>query len=446
VESEQEITCRIKRRRKLMALHRRIGTTAKTLTGPALKRAAAVAVAAVAASLAVGSGSALAATSAPHAAAASPVIWGTLDTQAGTAAAEDKAGVTMAMLELNWSSFEPANGKISASYVATVKSELAAYQAAGMKVTLGLGMHYTPSWVFSLANSRYTDQDGATSTEADFVFSQAVRQAAATYLSLVNASLPLTSFWAIRLTSGGDPEMLYPGGGSYWAFSNAALTGNGLPAGLAPNPDPSWRPGRTGLTQAQTDKWVTWYIGGLANVTTWQMTTLAKLGFTGYYQTITPGSGTRPDELARTEQASLPNDGTTGVGAIWDRYYAMLYNKTNIIAYISSVGDLSGNDDSCAAPDDTTALTSPTMDSWSATRWISRIAVADNLRTGGENPGYGIPASLDTRYTDTTSTGEMADALRQARTCHFTAYYWAHDIHLWDGTIPFTTYQTMISQ
>jgi hypothetical protein len=42
-------------------------------------------------------------------------LWGTLDTQTGTAAAEDKAGVTMAMFELNWASFEPGKGQFSAS-------------------------------------------------------------------------------------------------------------------------------------------------------------------------------------------------------------------------------------------------------------------------------------------------------------------------------------------
>jgi hypothetical protein len=214
---------------------------------------------------------------------------------------------------------------------------------------------------------------------------------------------------------------------------------------MTANPFPKWKPGQSGLTQAQVDQWVNWYIGGLANVTTWQMTTLSKLGFTGYYETVTPGSGTRPDGLAQTEKSNLSNDGTTGVGAVWDRYYGMLYAKSNVIAYISSVADLSGGDDSCAAGDDTTPLTSTAMDSWSATRWISRIAVADQLLIGGENPGYGIPASLNAHYTDTSSTGEMADALRQARTCHFSVYYWAHDVHLWDGTLPFSTYQTMIT-
>jgi hypothetical protein len=40
--------------------------------------------------------------------------------------------------------------------------------------------------------------------------------------------------------------------------------------------------------------------------------------FTGDYEPVTPGSGTRPDDLAYAEQHNLPNDGTTGVGAVWD--------------------------------------------------------------------------------------------------------------------------------
>jgi hypothetical protein len=372
---------------------------------------------------------------------ASP-LWGTLDTQPGTAATEDKAGVSMAMFEFNWSSFEPAEGVFSASYLAIMKSELAAYQAAGMRVTLGLGTQNAPSWVFSLADSTYTDQDGNVSAEADWVFSAAVRSAAAIYLDKIAADFPLTDFWAIRLTSGGDPEMLYPGGGTYWAFNQAALTGSGLASGMTRNPYPNWKPGTAGLTPAQINTWVNWYIGGLDDVTNWQMQTLSRLGFTGYYETVTPGSGTRPDYLTRTEQQNLPNDGTTGLGAVWDRYYSMLPDKANVIAYISAVADESGDNDSCQATDAAVPLTSNTMDSWSATRWISRIAVANHLPVGGENPGYGLPSSLDSSYTNASSAGMMTSAIREARSCDFTVFYWAHDIDLWHGPLPFTRYIT----
>jgi hypothetical protein len=371
-------------------------------------------------------------------------LWGTLDTQTGSAATEGSDGI-MAMFEYNWASFEPTKGTLSPSYLATMKSELASYKAAGQKVTLGLGLENTPSWVYTLPDSTYVDQTGAVSTEANFVFSQAVRTAAAQFLSLVNAAIPMSDFYAIRLTSGGDGEMLYPGSGTYWAFDNAALTGNGLAAGMTANPDPSWKPGTAGLTQAQITTWVDWYIGGLDNVTNWQMQTLSGLGFTGYYETVTPGSGSRPDDLTQTEQSNLSNDGTTGVGAVWNLYYAQLPSKTNVIAYISSVADNSGGNDSCQASDASVSLTSSTMDSWSATRWISRIATQYGLPVGGENPGYGLPASLDSFYTNTSSTGMMASAIRMALSCNFKVFYWAHDIHLWDGTLPFSLYASSIA-
>jgi F5/8 type C domain len=381
-----------------------------------------------------------------HATPATPTLFGTLDTQPATIAAEaGSSDVSMAMFEYNWASFEPSPGVFSASYLATMKSELAAYKAAGMKVTLGLGLQNAPSWVTSLADGTYIDQTGAKSTEANFVFSAAVRTAAAAYLKQVAADIPLSNFSAIRLTSGGDGEMLYPGGGTYWGFDNAALTGNGLAAGMTPNPDPKWKPGTAGLTQTQIAAWVNWYVGGLDNVTNWQMQTLNGLGFNGYFETVTPGSGTRPDGLTQTEQANLSNDGTTGVGAVWNLYYAMLPTKTNVIAYISSVADNSGANDDCQAADATTALTSTSMDSWSATRWISAIAHHDGLAVGGENPGYGIPASIDSFYTNTSATGMMATAIAQSQSCGFEVYYWAHDIHLWDGTLPFSLYASSIA-
>jgi F5/8 type C domain len=425
-----------------MALRSKNTTTAGSRTRAGIGRrgvtwAGLLAAAALTASVAV--------PAAAHAATTPGIIYGTLDTQTATAATESQAGVKMAMFELNWSSFEPTQGVVSASYLATMKSELAAYQAAGQQVTLGLGLQNPPSWVLSLPDATYVDQDGDVSTEANFVFSQAVRTAAASYLALVAKNLPLSAFWAIRLTSGGDGEMLYPGGGTYWAFDHAALTGNGLAAGMTPNPDPNWKPGTSGLTQAQISAWVNWYVGGLDNVTNWQMTTLNNLGFTGYYETVTPGSGTRPDYLAQEEQNNLNDQSTTGVGAVWNLYYAQLPSKNRVIAYISSVADQSGGNDLCQASDTSVSLTSSTMDSWSATRWITRIASQYGMLVGGENPGYGLPASLDSFYTNTTSTGMMAAALAQARSCGFTVFYWAHDVHLWDGTLPFSLYAASIT-
>jgi len=63
---------------------------------------------------------------------------------------------------------------------------------------------------------------------------------------------------------------------------------------MTANPFPRWKPGTAGLTQSQIDQWVSWYIGGLDNVTNWQMQTLSRLGFTGYYETVTPDRAPAP--------------------------------------------------------------------------------------------------------------------------------------------------------
>ncbi len=304
-----------------MILHWKSATAVRTSLARAVRRHTRLVIA-TAAALVLGIAALVVGLQA-HAAPATPTLFGTLDTQPATVAAEaGSSDVSMAMFEYNWASFEPSPGVFSSSYLATMKSELAAYKAAGMKVTLGLGLQNPPAWVLALADGTYVDQTGAHSTEANFVFSAAVRQAAAAYLKQVAAYIPLSNFYAIRVASGGDGEMLYPGGGTYWAFDNAALTGNGLAAGMTPNPDPKWKPGTSGLSQAQIASWVNWYVGGLDNVTNWQMQTLSGLGFNGYYETVTPGSGTRPDGLTQTEQQNLSNDGTTGVGAIWNLYYS----------------------------------------------------------------------------------------------------------------------------
>jgi hypothetical protein len=432
------------RREEFVDLDWKSATTVKASFARAVRRHSRFVIA-IAAALVVGIVAGVAALQG-HAAPATPTLFGTLDTQPATVAAEaGSSDVSMAMLEYNWASFEPSPGVINASYLATMKSELAAYKAAGMKVTLGLGLQNPPAWALALPDGTYVDQTRAHSSEANFVFSAAIRQAAATYLKDVAADIPLSNFYAIRLASGGDAEMLYPGGGTYWAFDNAALTGNGLAAGMTPNPDPKWKPGTSGLSQAQINSWVNWYVGGLDKVTHWQMQTLASLGFNGYYETVTPGSGTRPDGLAQTERQNLSNDGTTGVGAVWNLYYSMLPTKTNVIAYISSVADNSGGNDDCQSSDATTSLTSQTMDSWSATRWISAVAHHNGLAVGGENPGYGIPASIDSFYTNTSSNGMMARAISESQSCGFQVFYWAHDIHLWDGTLPFSLYADSIA-
>ena len=239
--------------------------------------------------------------------------------------------------------------------------------------------------------------------------------------------------------------MLYPAGAAYWAFDNAALTGNGLAAGMTPNPDPNWTPGNPGLSQAQIDAWVNWYVGGLDNVTNWQMQTLNGLGFNGYYETVTPGSGTRPDGLAMEERFNLPDDGTTGMGAVWDRYYAMLPDKTNVIAYISSVADNSGGNDGCQ-PSDATRLPQLARHGLLVRDPLDRaIANQNGCWSAARIPATASPPG-------STSTPERLvhrHDVRRARAgpgLRVRGLLLGPRHHLWDGTLPFSLYADSIAR
>ena len=352
---------------------------------------------------------------------------GTLGTRPDTAHAESAAGIKVGMVEIVWRDYEPEEGVYDPAYQALIESRIVAMRHAGMRITLGLGLHFPPGWAFAFPNSRFVNQYGQTSSNLNLVFNVDLRRQVDQYLDQINTAFGLSTFWAVRLTSGATSEVLYPDGGSYWAFDANAQNGPDMPYSMDRNPDPGWRPGGGGLSTAQVGDWARWYVAALDDTVNWQIRQLRDLGFTGYYQLVTPGFGVTPNAFADAAAADLP-DGTLGVGAAWAQFYAGVAEKTHVVAYVSSVGDGSGGDDSCEAGDDDVALNSPEVAWWSTTRWISRIADADGLLKAGEVPGYD-PSSPESaaHYTDLSSTGLMATAERQASSCGFQGLYWAHD-------------------
>jgi hypothetical protein len=341
------------------------------------------------------------------------------------------------MIELSWRAYEPQLNVFDANYIKGVQNQIAALKAAGVRITLGLGLHFTPSWVLSEPNSRFIDEYGAQSSVPDLVFNSTLRAQATAFLTKAAQAVGMANIWAIRVTSGSQSELLYPSGGHYWAFDASALNGTNLAAGMAKNPYPTWKPGHTGLTQAQVASWANWYVGSLAGVARWQIDTLRTAGFTGYAQVVTPGVGVVPSKYASTIAANLP-DGTLGVGAAWYQIYQKLVGEKNITAYVSSLADGSGSNAGCVASDNVIPLSSTAAHTWSAAAWISRIAYEYGFTTAGENPGYS--ASNQAFYKNNTASGMMSVSLAQAHSCGFLAVYWAHDIQFWDGTIPFSSY------
>ncbi|GAA4549718.1 hypothetical protein GCM10023175_38300 [Pseudonocardia xishanensis] len=381
--------------------------------------------------------------SAPSAPGGRPVF-GTLVSEPDRSAEEARAGVGAAMVELSWAEAEPADDRFDAAYLRRIRADLDALRATGRSVTLGLGLHDTPRWVLDLPGGRYVAEDGAVSTQADLVFNQRSRDKAEEYLAQVAAVLGPRNVDAVRLTAGGSAEVLYPGGGRYWAFGPNAQGGPGRPASLPPNPLPGWRPGDPGPGPDAVRSWADWYVGALVDVVEWQTGVMRSLGFAGPFEVLTPGVGVLPADYDAAVAAGLP-PGLLGTGAAWERFYAGLAGDDDLVAYVSSVADGSGGDGGCAPGDDRVPVDDPSVATWSSTRWITRLAVENGLPVAGENPGWGQSEALDRAYVEQSDTGMLARAVEQARSCGFTAFYWAHDAQLWDGTMPFAEYAARIA-
>jgi hypothetical protein len=384
------------------------------------------------------------ATSAAPITPSAPIAFGTLQTEGEHAAEEYAGGVRIAMMEIFWDRYEPDKGRFSAAYAAEQRQRLARLKAIGFRVTLALGAYDPPPWLAREPNAKFVNQNGAVSADLNYVFNQKMRGYFERYLARVDADLGLENFWAIRITSGGNAELLYPGGGAYWAFDGNAQNGPDRPADLPRCPFPGWKPGQPGLSTAQVRRWADWYVLCLALTADWQMRALDHLGFTGWRQILTPGSGARPSVYEDAVNHRLP-DGIVGVGAVWHKLYEFLPDKRRAVVYVSSVADLSGHDDVTQPEDGQAALADPVANNWSATRWLVRIAHEYGLPVGGENPGYNAPPSLNAHYVDSSPSGMMARSLAQAEAGRFQCFYWAHSDRLWDGTKPFSEFASAIA-
>ena len=371
-------------------------------------------------------------------AATAPLAIGTLGTNPDHAAEESAGGIKVAMMELNWSSYETSRGVFNVTYENQMKTRLAKLKAAGMKVTLGLGLHFTPAWVSSQPNGRFVAQDGTVSTEANLVFNNNLRIMAQEYFARANAALHFSDFWAVRVTSGAKSETLYPQGGKYWAFDVNAQNGTSLPASMTRNPFPGWKPGTAGLTAPQMTT-----VGRLVHRCPGRHRPLAgnRRSQPGFHRLR---AGRHPRHRRAEQQDPQPGRQPTcrTAPSASARPGAILYSKMvgipNVVAYDSSMADGSKNNTGCTPADDAVALDSPATTNFSAAAWIARIADEYGFGKSGENPG--LPAVTDpTRrafYLDPSAQGMMAITIAQAQSCGFQSIYWAHDDSIWTGLMP----------
>ena len=373
------------------------------------------------------------------------LAFGTLASLPEHSQEEAQAGISVAEVEIDWSLAEPAEGQFDENYLRKVKENLKTIQATGRTITLEPSLHYTPDWLLAKPDGRMVDELGNISDEGNFIFNQRLRDAAEKYLDKVASEFDFSQFAAVRVTSATDTEVLYPANGHYWAFDRDAQNGPDMPQTMARNPAPGWRPGAAGLPQDKVRAWADWYIGALVDEVNWQIATYSKLGFHGTYLVLTPGVGVRPSEYEQAIQQNLP-PGLLGAGGAWQVFYSKLPHRPDVLAYVSSAADRSGNNDTCQPDDRSVPIDSPAILDWSATRWITRLAAEYGFGVAGENPGWDQSKKLNKTYVDLSDNGMMATALRQARDCGFQIFYWAHDEKLWDGTIPFSAYAEHIAR
>ena len=157
------------------------------------------------------------------------------------AAAQARAGIRLAVLDVAWDRYEPRPGAFDDTYAADVRQRVTTCENAGVAVVLGPGLQYPPRWVLDLPAGTYRNQAGETPDPpvANLVFSRAVREAAAGYLRRLDADLGLERFAAIRIGTTHTGELGYPGpghAGAYWAFDEAAQGGAGLADGSRATP------------------------------------------------------------------------------------------------------------------------------------------------------------------------------------------------------------------
>ncbi len=367
-----------------------------------------------------------------------------------------RAGVRLVEVGVNWGRFEPAPQQFDQGYIDDLRVRLARCADAGLGVVLTPGFQYAPAWVLDLPDGVYLNQYGKASPARvpNYVFSATVRDAAQRYLDRLAAEFPLDRFAAVRVGTSEAGELGYPSrqvgtkGYGFWAFDDAALTGNGLPVGTEPNPMPGWLPGaRTWqgrpVDTAAVRSWFDWYADSVARTVLWQIGLLRDRGYHGPVHMPLAGRGVLPADLAAATAAALDGtadyDGSLERGLFYPdqlRTIAAATGTGNVLADVTGVGDatavvarkLDPPQDSCQATDASLPLQEAAfVDTWSATRWTVANARAAGLRVVGENPG---PPATPGNGGDESSdglAGQLLHAPDYARECGLEVLMWAFE-------------------
>ena len=351
------------------------------------------------------------------------------------AAADRKAGMTIAVLSACWNQLEPVQGEWSPVATKKLHAELAAFRKAGLAVSVDLGLQYPPSWVFTLPDCRFKNQYGADYVATNpggngfnTVFSAANRTLVEQYVARFFKEFG-SDFQSVRLGWGYYGELTFPihhfaatpdepeRSNCYWGFDDIAQGRKaGLPAGLPACPVAGWKPGEPAPTR-EAERFLDWYLGALQNFHDWQIA-LVRTHFPGRLCMLYPSWGIRPGWIQAALAGGLSGKTSPEINGEIQRGYDFArfvrgIQDSNVVVYCTWL-------DARTSPAD--ADSGPNPADWSPIRYLTSLARAHQpaLAVWGENTG---PGRRD----------QCAVSFRRARENGLIGLVWAFDPQLHDG-------------
>lgn len=228
---------------------------------------------------------------------------GSVNGTAGSTASDLRSnGVTTAVVKVLWNRAQPAPSlTLEPTYIAGLRKQISQYQAAGLDITLDLGLQYPPNWALALPGARFVDQYGhvfnapvaSGEMAVDAIYNPRAQLAESVYIHLVAAALGSKTFQFVRVGGLLTGELRMPtntdGGrkNSWWAFS---------PTFQASSPVRGYRPGISRESPAADSAFLSYYLNGLVSYQQFLVSAVAT-SFSGDLEVLYPSFGVRPGDV-----------------------------------------------------------------------------------------------------------------------------------------------------
>lgn len=331
---------------------------------------------------------------------------GLIGSSADGLAAEAAAGVGTKVVRVSWKDAEPAKGVFRSDYVAAKRREIAAIDAAGMDITLDLGLQDAPAWIHDEPDSYLVNQfgerwtsgtdgdEGIDKGDANLIFNDDLRTLAAEYVDYVTTSLGSDAA-AIRVGGGRWNELGYPvartasHANTYWAFDRLAR---------ATSPTPGWSPGDPSPA-GEAGQFLEWYLDAVVDYQQWQIRTVRR-AFPGEIIVLLPSWGMRPGQESAAVASNLSGQTSAEINGEVQRGYDMARQVAAIqdprVSIETTWIDAPFGDDDSSDPA-----------AWTPAHYLSRLSAAHPLAppVWGENTGGGGTAELDRSFARARAYG-----------------------------------------